>query len=168
MTWRGSTKEGGWEMTFHGTIEEVAAQLRAIEVSFTWSQLQGQDPAHGKRTEASNVTCAVDGTGLSGAPLSQVWQIRNNLIHAPGTCGVEGGPGVCSRISCLGHAAAWLCNDSPSCIHPRCSDLATYIDGIVNECQESREGNAHGQGGWVSGQGSSTDDYRVIVGYDDC
>ncbi|KAI0838175.1 hypothetical protein F5Y06DRAFT_296716 [Hypoxylon sp. FL0890] len=167
MTWRGSVKEGGPEMTFHGTIEEVAAQIRATEPPLTWSYIRDQHRAIRKRAEVPNITCdAVDMN--SGAPLSQAWKIRDNLVHAPGTCGVEGGPGVCSRISCSGHAAAWLCNDNLSCIHPKCSDLAAHIDEIVDECQETNTGHSHRHGKTVSGQVANDDDYRVIVGYDDC
>ncbi|KAI1140659.1 hypothetical protein F5Y05DRAFT_410506 [Hypoxylon sp. FL0543] len=168
MTWRRSIKEGGPEITLHGTIEDVVAQIQAINPPFLWSEPHTQHQAMIKRVEPPNITCGVAGTNVGGALLPQVRQIRDNLIHAPGTCGVEGGPGVCSRIGCSGHAAAWLCNDNLSCIHPKCSDLAAYIDDIVNKCQESNMGYSHRHGKTVRGQVSDADDYRVIVGYDHC
>ncbi|OTA56832.1 hypothetical protein K449DRAFT_451344 [Hypoxylon sp. EC38] len=167
MIWRGTVKEGDPEMTLHGTIEDVATQIRAIGPQFIWPS-QDQHPAISKRAETTNVTCDLDGVNAYGAPLSHVCQIRDNLVHAPGTCSVEGSSSMCSRISCSGHAALWLCNDSPPCTHTKCSDLVAYVDDIVNECQRSSVGHMYDQHAILRGQGSNTDDYHVIIGYDDC
>ncbi|OTA87534.1 hypothetical protein M434DRAFT_35283 [Hypoxylon sp. CO27-5] len=167
MIWRGTLKEGDPEITLHGTIEDVAAQIRAVEPQFIWPS-QDQHATISERAEITKVTCDIDGANAHGAPLLQVWQIRNNLAHATGTCSVEGGPGVCSRISCSGHAALWLCSDSPSYIYTKCNDLVAYTNDIVNECQGSSKGHMHDQHATVRGRGSDTGDYHVIIGYDDC
>ncbi|KAI0110993.1 hypothetical protein F4776DRAFT_667422 [Hypoxylon sp. NC0597] len=167
MIWRGTVEEGSPEITLHGTIEDVAVQIEAMDPPFNWTP-QDQYLAVSKLAETTDVVCDVDGANARGAPLSQVWQIRNNLIHVRGTCSVESGPGVCSRISRSGHAALWLCNDNASCTHTKCSDLAAYIDDIVNECRGSSEGHIYDQRATVRGRGSATDDYHVIIGYDDC
>ncbi|KAI1379996.1 hypothetical protein F4677DRAFT_442187 [Hypoxylon crocopeplum] len=169
MTWKGAINEGGPEMAFNGTIEEVTTQIQATKPDFTWESLSkatGNTPtvnASKRETEDNKIICGVGGPNAIGVALALVLQQRDYLASLPGTCGVGGGPRVCVRVSCSYRAAVWLCNDNAGGVEPRCSDLAAFVDDIAGKCQVKYRGRP-----LVRGQEFDARNYNVMVGYDIC
>ncbi|KAH6666268.1 hypothetical protein B0J14DRAFT_705306 [Halenospora varia] len=98
-------------------------------------------------------------------------------------CGQTGGPpedwGVASqdqvlnniryfRIACSGYAGIFLCNDNNYPIEPNCGYLASYAQDILNTCDQWRFVPHWGTVISACGQEFDTDNYNVIVRYQEC
>ncbi|KAI0468973.1 hypothetical protein F4859DRAFT_192534 [Xylaria cf. heliscus] len=165
MIWRGVIDEGGPEVSFNGTIEEVTQQIQAVKRDFTWESLRRDlvdttTPLE-KRSKTKTI-CGVGGEDVGHGPLTpNVEDLRDKIAKMAGTCAVAGGPRVCTVLTCTNNAAVWLCNDNTWAISPTCSYLATYVTDIVGTCcQDYYHGHR-----FCRGQEFDSDNYNVIVGW---
>ncbi|KAI1398571.1 hypothetical protein F4819DRAFT_502199 [Hypoxylon fuscum] len=159
MTWKGAIEKSGPEMSFDGTIQDVTAQIRSIKPGFSWANLtneEGGEPVSKRGYKGQRIrnvggranTCPIQ----SGA---------DNLRDMKGNCQVDAGPSVCSRLSCVQHAAVWLCNDDSKPIAPACAGLADYVEDIKNNYRQT-----YGSQNTAQGQERNTDKWNVVVGMD--
>ncbi|KAI1502665.1 hypothetical protein F5X99DRAFT_407741 [Biscogniauxia marginata] len=166
LHWTGIIEEGGDNLTFQGTIQEIEAEIQKSKPEFSWKtafkdRIDSRDPSGlDIRNKNSEFFCTVGGDGK--ATTLAIGVNSMSLIYAGGICGVGPGPRVCARISCEYDGAIWLCNDNTWPIAPQCGYLATYADDIVNTCGM---GESFGE---VQGQEFDTDNYNVAVGHAQC
>ncbi|KAI0967769.1 hypothetical protein F4678DRAFT_465024 [Xylaria arbuscula] len=167
MIWRGTVENGGPEVSFNGTIEDVTRQIQGVKRDFTWDAYPQDIQARGnqlqERGSKTGIICNVGGESTYGPYTTNAQDSGNKLSELGGTCGVGSGPRVCAVLTCTRNAAVWLCNDNDHPIAPPCSSLASYVDDIVGACGKTYD---HGSK-YCRGQEFDSDGYNVIVGWKD-
>ncbi|KAI0854933.1 hypothetical protein F4860DRAFT_520358 [Xylaria cubensis] len=166
MSWTGAIEDGGPEVSFNGTIEEVTRQIQATKRDFTWESLRrdlGNFTTPLQKRDKAGVVCGVggEGAGTHGALTSNVEDSKAKISKMAGNCTVAAGPRTCSAITCTRYAAVWLCNDNTNPISPPCSSLASYVDDIVQKCGQDYY---HGHR-LCHGQEFDSSNFNVIVGW---
>ncbi|KAI1296104.1 hypothetical protein F5Y03DRAFT_398934 [Xylaria venustula] len=139
MIWRGTIENGGPEVSFNGTMEDVTRQIQSIKRDFTWNaSLQIDNDQLLKRGSKTGIICNVGGeSSVHGPYTTNAQDSGNKLSKMGGTCGVGPGPRVCAVLTCTRNAAVWLCNDNGHSIAPSCSSLASYVYDIVGACGQT-------------------------------
>ncbi|KAH6676389.1 hypothetical protein B0J14DRAFT_560689 [Halenospora varia] len=167
MIFRGTI--GGVEHSGEGTSEEIFAAFEKIHpqtaadvrTNLTTMALEtrgavNKEPPH----------CCGAWNGPQGWGWADSGRIREGINYLSvlfGECGVQGGPGACTRISCSYNAGIYLCNDNSYAIFPNCGYLASYADDISGQCFIAGRGNT-----LTCGQQFDTDNYNVCVHSDRC
>ncbi|KAI0544518.1 hypothetical protein F4679DRAFT_35744 [Xylaria curta] len=168
MNWTGVIEEGGSEVSFNGTIEEVTRQIQATQKEFTWESLRrdlGDFTTPVQKRDKTDVICGVGGEGTGHGPLTANAEAsRDKISKMTGTCTVGSGPRTCSMITCTRYAAVWLCNDNTTAIAPSCNSLAAYVDDIVGKCGQEYY-HSHR---FCRGQQFDSSNFNVIVGWSQC
>ncbi|KAI0129185.1 hypothetical protein BJ170DRAFT_693955 [Xylariales sp. AK1849] len=174
LIWTGSVKEGGDEMHFEGSVEEVESQIRAIEPDFSWedwtdTSVVNSDVAHsdsrGPASSSSmplqkrdgrdpvNFICGVAGPGGYGYTSYATTDTNAEYLrHLGGDCHLQAGPQVCSRVSCSYCGGIWVCNDNDYEIHVPWGTVADYAADLGKTCHGEDTSLTAGQefdrGGW--------------------
>ncbi|KAI1746844.1 hypothetical protein F4782DRAFT_536025 [Xylaria castorea] len=165
MNWTGVTEEGGPEVSFSGTIEEVTRQIQATKKDFAWESLRrdlGDSATPVQKRDKAGIICGVGGEAAVGPLTANVEDSRDKISKMAGTCTVAGGPRVCSVITCTRNAAVWLCNDNAEPVAPPCDSLASYVDDIMGKCGQDLY---HGHR-FCRGQEFDTSNFNVVVGWE--
>ncbi|CAJ2504521.1 Uu.00g119150.m01.CDS01 [Anthostomella pinea] len=169
MTWRGVIEKDGPEMAFNGTIQQVEAQIQAMKPGFTWQALRrdlGMPQTSLQKRSKDKIYCDIGGDlSVPNGPLTVHVEWAHDALQAnTGTCAVDGGPKVCSRVACSSNAGVWLCNDSTDRIEPKCHDLASYVQDIIGRCNKDSHGHKT-----TRGQEFDTGNFIVNTGWaSDC
>ncbi|KAI1407984.1 hypothetical protein F5Y13DRAFT_194831 [Hypoxylon sp. FL1857] len=159
LTWTGTVTKNGPKMSFNGSsFEDIEAQIHRMNPDFSWDD---QDvigtPVH-STSEKAHLTC--DPNNIWWAQVFRINQGIEYLKGKTGTCSMGPGPRVCTRISCSYKSAIWWCNDNDYSIEEDCSIWANYAQDIVDQCQ------THDATARVRGQEFSTDNWNIMVGFD--
>ncbi|KAI0382408.1 hypothetical protein F5Y04DRAFT_279698 [Hypomontagnella monticulosa] len=176
ITFMGTIEEGGPEYTFHGTIEEIRAQILKIKPDFVPSAPSEEDQFNStlaKRGDRASMNCGHVGKGWNGDAESWLARERANYLKGlNGMCGVNNGGGECSRISCAYNTGIWICNDTNGPLSKPCKYLGKQADVIINECEYPRTDPQPAYNEpftWlVKGQRFDTEGYNIIINGDAC
>ncbi|KAI0106556.1 hypothetical protein F4776DRAFT_645720 [Hypoxylon sp. NC0597] len=167
LTMRGIVEPGGTEQAFNGTIQEIEAQIRSINPSFSWEDFRPstRNPSRSPRRRSPvKVLCHVQ--NLPSAPREGVQDIQDWLSDPAIAVEVEVSAQSCNKFSCQKNAAIWFCNDNLQAIEEVTLTLGVGVSEILNEekCQDPGNSNL------IQGQAfdSNNYDFNVIINRDIC
>ncbi|KAI3553134.1 hypothetical protein CABS01_07016 [Colletotrichum abscissum] len=169
--WEVPSPDGSGEtLSFRGTVEEVATQMRDMHPSFDIDDKFGKIamPAIGKRAtfeDNDQTLCHNFREGNRTAAHVSIDELRT----VQGKPENGAGPANCGRVSCRNGTAIWWCNDAKSTKQiDSFGDIADGAQRVLSKCKDKLDAN-QGQGMTVSGQAFHKDSWNVVVrGGDNC
>ncbi|KAI0160774.1 hypothetical protein GGR57DRAFT_519663 [Xylariaceae sp. FL1272] len=172
ITWTMPIVEGGQHYTFHGTVQEVFAQVNELRIQ------QNLDPMPDPLAQSTTTSTPRDmissrsfdkticKVGLNDyAPYVRIEQGIAYLRKLKSKCTNGAGPGNCGRISCLWASAIYWCNDNDHPVTYDCSHFADYAQYVLDDCHYVFNG---GKTLYSWGQAFDTERFNVLVGRDNC
>ncbi|KAI0838558.1 hypothetical protein F5Y06DRAFT_287264 [Hypoxylon sp. FL0890] len=160
LTWTGSVTKNGPDMSFNGSsFQDIEAQILKVNPNFSWDDENTANVTILTTSVKDHLTC--DPNNIWWAQVFRIQQGIDYLKGKKGACSMGPGPRVCTRISCSYKSAIWWCNDNDHSIKEDCSLWSDYAQDIVNSCQ------THDASSRVRGQEFSTNNWNVMVGFDD-
>ncbi|KAI0023990.1 hypothetical protein F4780DRAFT_687494 [Xylariomycetidae sp. FL0641] len=139
MQWTGSiTGPDGPNVTFAGTVEQIAAQIQAANPDY---DLTFPDDADAVNASSKEIFMPADNNeikcGIGGGGPARSDKIRNGMGYLrrfQGVCAVSPGPYVCVRVSCSWNSAIWWCNDKTDSLMGSCNIVADLSQYVVDAC----------------------------------
>ncbi|KAI1139440.1 hypothetical protein F5Y05DRAFT_412540 [Hypoxylon sp. FL0543] len=160
LTWTGTITKDGPDMSFNGSsFQDIEAQILKVDQDFTWDSENITSPNTLMTSVKHHLSC--DPNNIWWAQVFRIQQGVDYLKGIKGTCSMGPGPRVCTRISCSYKSAIWWCNDNDYSIREDCSVWSDYAQDILNSCQ------THDASSRVRGQEFSTDNWNIMIGFDD-
>ncbi|KAK7928368.1 hypothetical protein PG985_005366 [Apiospora marii] len=163
MIWRGQIEEGGPEMNFNGTIQEVVAQIKQIKPDFSLNRTSSASDHLSGKNDGHEVDCWTGGSGT--ADVNYINDGIDYLHGISGNCGVSAGnAGTCARISCSYNSGIWLCSNDGQEVLWSCHALGDIAQNDCFSCQGGDGNNA-----WCQGREKwDANNFHVDVGSDKC
>ncbi|OTA52106.1 hypothetical protein K449DRAFT_427368 [Hypoxylon sp. EC38] len=161
LTWTGNITNNGPEMSFNGSsFQDIEVQILQANPEFSWNDHQDTNDSITLSTRAKHhLSC--DPNNIWWAQAFRIQEGIDYLRGKTGTCSMVAGPRVCTRISCSYKSAIWWCNDNDYPIQEDCSVWSDYAQDILDNCQTNDASSR------VRGQEFSTNDWNIMVGFDD-
>ncbi|KAF2664745.1 hypothetical protein BT63DRAFT_483419 [Microthyrium microscopicum] len=161
IKWSLPATQDGKAASFHGTVQNVTAQL--VKLNPSWKDsVKRSIPSRLVARAEWNVNCN-PGHGWDYANTGVIRDGINHLRSLPAADHPQNGPGPgnCGRVSCSYDSAIWWCNDHTEAFAVNGWDaIAEGAQRIVDHCI-----NPNGNTG---GQAFNADNWNVVVRKDNC
>ncbi|KAH7312715.1 hypothetical protein B0I35DRAFT_411400 [Stachybotrys elegans] len=168
--WKIEVEAGKPPVVLKGTVQEVLAQLEADYPETAAIAIDGIAAAASAEASAvpSESLDKRDYNLCRNFPVAMLRNVEEGVYYlrgVPGRPTLNGGRGVCARVSCSYNAAIWWCNDNPNRVElASFNDIANGAKVIADDCKQF-----YNSAGWmVSGQRFHDNNINVIVRENSC